>query len=75
MACASCVTTEPRPRPSPAGGTVDDEEWWDEPEPMLGPLALTGVQVTVTDNPVVRQLLGADGAVLRVWRERAPLGF
>lgn len=53
---------------------MDDEEW-DEPEPMLGPLAMVAVEVVVTDNPVVHKLFGADGEVLRVWRERPPFGF
>lgn len=39
-------------------------EWPDQP-----------VMVEVTDNPVVAELLDADGNVIRQWRERPPIGF
>lgn len=52
-----------------------DEDWFDEPEPILGPLALTEVTVDVSDNPVVAELLGPDGKVLLEVRERPPFGF
>jgi hypothetical protein len=53
----------------------DDEEWWDDPPPILEPMAMTQVQVEVTENPVVAELLGPGGEVLRQWRERPPFGF
>lgn len=52
------------------------EDWdWEEAEPLLGPLDFAGVQVVVTDNPIVAVLLGPNGEVLREWRERRPFGF
>jgi hypothetical protein len=53
---------------------VYDDEWCDEP-PVLQPLDMTQVQVEVSDNPIVAELLGPDGEVLRQWRERPPFGF
>lgn len=32
-------------------------------------------EVEVTENPVVHELLGPDGEVIRQWRERPPFGF
>jgi hypothetical protein len=32
-------------------------------------------EVDVSDNPVVAELLGPDGQVLRRWCERPPFGF
>lgn len=32
-------------------------------------------EVDVTDNPVVHELLDADGNVIRQWTERPPFGF
>lgn len=51
------------------------DEDWDEPEPLVGPLALTEIIVEVTENPIVAELLGPDGNVLRQWRERPQFGF
>ena len=31
--------------------------------------------VTVTENPVVAELLGPDGKPIRQWTERPPFGF
>lgn len=54
----------------------DGEDWDDSEQPLLlEPLALTEIQVTVTENPVVRELLGPDGKTLRQWRERPSFGF
>lgn len=53
----------------------DDDGWEEEPEPLLEPLAMTEVQVIVTDNPVVATLLGPDGAVLAQRRARPRFGF
>lgn len=36
---------------------------------------MTDIGVTVTDNPVLGELLGPDGAVIRQVRERPPIGF
>lgn len=33
------------------------------------------VEVTVTENPVVHELLNASGKVIRQWTERPPIGF
>jgi len=33
------------------------------------------LQVEVSDNPITDVLYGPDGAVLKVWRERPPVGF
>lgn len=50
----------------------EDEEWIDS---GVEPMAWTGINVDVTENPVVAELLGPDGDVIRQWRERPPFGF
>lgn len=42
----------------------DEYEWPDQ-----------SIEVTVTDNPVVHELLDAKGTVIRQWTERPPIGF
>jgi hypothetical protein len=32
-------------------------------------------ELTVTDNPVVAELLGPDGEPVTIWQEREPFGF
>jgi hypothetical protein len=54
---------------------VTEDWYWEEPEPVLAPMDMTQVQVTMTDNPIVAELLGPNGDVLRQWRERPPVGF
>lgn len=49
------------------------DDLWDEP--YCGAPSLEDITVTVTDNPVVAELLGPDGDVIRQWRERPPFGF
>ena len=44
--------------------TGDAYEWENPP-----------VEVTVTENPVVHELLDADGNVIRQWTERPRIGF
>jgi hypothetical protein len=45
---------------------------WDEDPPPPEPPVL---EVFDSDNPVVAELLDADGTVIRQWRERPPFGF
>lgn len=45
---------------------------WDD-EPLLGPPVAE--QVIETENPIVAELLGPDGAPIRQWRARPPFGF
>lgn len=54
---------------------MNDDDEWDEDEPLLKPLAMTEVEVIVTDNPVVARLLGPTGETIRERRERRPFGF
>lgn len=54
---------------------MNDDDEWDEDEPLLEPLAMTEVEVTVTENPVVATLLGPNGETIREWRQRPPFGF
>lgn len=44
--------------------TGDQYEWTDQ-----------SIDVTVTDNPVVHELLDQHGNVIRQWTERPPIGF
>lgn len=44
----------------------------DEPDPYV---QAPHLEVWVTDNPVVAELLGPDGEVITQWRERPPIGF
>ena len=54
------------------------EPWTDED---ISPLYIPSRDVpnapefTVTENPVVAELLDADGNVIRQWTERPPFGF
>jgi hypothetical protein len=49
---------------------VDEPEEGEDPVPE--PPAL---EVEVTDNPVIYELLGPDGEVIRQWLARTPIGF
>jgi hypothetical protein len=37
--------------------------------------AMASIEVEVSHNPIVAELLGPDGEVIRRWRERPPIGF
>ena len=50
--------------------TPSDEDWWEPPEPVAPDLT-----VDLTENPVVYELLGPDGTVIRQWLEREPIGY
>jgi hypothetical protein len=49
-------------------GQGDDGYEWYAPD-------VPDLSLEVTDNPVVAELLGPDGAVVRQWRARPPFGF
>ena len=50
------------------GAWVDwDGTEWEWNDPMM--------QVDVTDNPVIYELLDANGRAIRQWVERPPIGF
>lgn len=60
--------------PAPVVALMYDDEWDDE-GPIVGPPM--PAEVIETENPVVAELLGPDGAPIRQWRERrtVPVGF
>ncbi len=49
--------------------------WWDEQHDAEWEFEAPDLTFEVTDNPVVAELLGPDGQVLRQWTERPPFGF
>jgi hypothetical protein len=82
--CAVGATARRQQRTSPEAGRtgsegmgerLNDDEDWDESQPLLEPLSFTEVHVVVSENPVVAELLGPDGKTLRQWRARPPFGF
>lgn len=52
------------------GSPFTEGEWFEEAPAYPPPL-----EVEVADNPVVMELLGPDGEVIRQWLEREPIGF
>lgn len=55
---------------------------WTVPDDPIGPECDTTVEfdppdliVEMSDNPVVAELLGPDGEVIRQWVEREPIGY
>ncbi len=52
---------------------VDPDRWISDWDSGLGQMA--SMEVTVTDNPVVSELYGPDGSVIRQWRERKSIGY
>lgn len=49
--------------------------WLDEFHEVEWSYDTPDMEFTVSENPVVSELLGPDGEVIRQWRERPPFGF
>ena len=50
-------------------------EWYDARRDEWHEYEAPDLTLHVSENPVVAELLDADGGVLRQWRERPPFGF